>query len=367
MGVKIRERRGRIFLDIYDHGVRHWEALDLWLTGDANHDKEVRMLAEIARGKRIEQLHEQANGLIDRIAAEMPLVEYAEKTIETKHENKKNPLPKSMKYLRQFASEATAGTIRLKQITPALVERYKQFLKNQPALSAATQQKYFEAFRSLMRRAVVERLIPSDPCVSVKNIRVPEPLTYSLTVSELEKLAKTPLGGTLGGEVRKMFFFGVYTGLRVSDIRALQWKQIQRDPLSITVKQQKTSEPVQMPLHEIAFNIIDDGALHLGDEYVFPHAATTKTSLNQYLVMWAKAAGIEKPLGFHTARRSFGTLILQGGSDLATVSKLLGHTNLRHTARYLKTDTERQQAAIASLPVIDVEPKQADIVQFKVK
>ncbi|HOO02708.1 MAG TPA: site-specific integrase [Rectinema sp.] len=362
MGVKIRENRGRIFLDIYDHGVRHWEALDLWLTGDANHDKEVRMLAEIARGKRIEQLHEQANGLIDRIAAEMLLVQYAEKTIEAKHEHRKNPLPKSMKYLREFA-----GNVRLKQITPSFVERYKQFLKDQPALSAATQQKYFEAFRSLMRRAVMERLIPSDPCVSVKNIRVPAPQTYSLTLAELEKLAKTPLGGTLGAEVRRMFLFGLYTGLRVSDIRALQWKQIQRDPLSITVKQQKTSEPVQIPLHEIAFNIIDDGALHLGEEYVFPHAATTKTSLNQYLVLWAKKAGIEKPLGFHVARRTFGTLILQGGSDLATVSKLLGHTNLRHTARYLKTDTERQQAAIASLPVIDIEPKQAEIVQFKVK
>jgi integrase len=360
MSVKVRVNKGRIYLDIYERGSRHWEALDLWLTGDANHDKEARILAEIARGKRIEQLYEQANGLPDKIAAEMPLVQYAEKVIAQKHEHVKNPLPKSMKYLRPFARN-----IRLKEITPSFLERYKQYLKDQPVLSAATAAKYFEALKSLLRHAVMERILASDPGASVKNIRSPEPITYSLTVAELEKLARTPLGGKLGGEVKRMFFFGVYTGLRVSDIRSLRWGQIQRDPLSITVKQQKTSEPVTLPLHELAFGIIDDGGLHKADEPVFPLAAATKTSLNQYLVMWAKAASLDKPLGFHVARRTFGTLILQGGSDLATVSKLLGHTNLRHTARYLKTDTERAQAAIASLPAIDISPKQATIVPFK--
>jgi integrase len=201
--------------------------------------------------------------------------------------------------------------------------------------------------------------------LGISNIRVPAPITYALTVGELDRLAKTPLGGKLGGEVRAMFFFGVYTGLRVSTLRALQWKHIKRDPLSLTVKQQKTSEPVTIPLHELAFGIIDDKKIHNGEEYVFPLAARTKTSLNQYLVTWGKVAGIQKPLGFHVARRTFGTLVLQGGSDLATVSKLLGHTNLRHTARYLKTDLERQQAAIAGLPTIDLEPKQAEIVQIR--
>ena len=360
MSVKVRVNRGRVYLDIYEHGSRHWEALDIWLTGDANHDKEALVLAEIARGKRIEQLHEQTNGLIDRIAAEMPLVQYAEEVIEQKHEQKKNPLPKSMKYLRSFAKN-----IRLKEITPSFVERYREYLLEQPALSRATAQKYLEALKTVLRRAVMERILPNDPSVSVKNIRVPQPVTYALTVPEIEQLARTTLGGKLGAEVRRMFLFGVYTGLRISDIRSLRWGQLQRDPLSITVKQQKTAEAVTIPLHEIAFSIIDDGNLHRKDEFCFPLAATTKTSLNQYLVLWGKKAGIEKPLGFHVARRTFGTLVLQGGSDLATVSKLLGHTNLRHTARYLKTDSERAQAAIAGLPLIDLQPEKAEIIPIR--
>lgn len=359
MSVKVRVKRRRLYFDIYLNGTRHWEALDLWLTGDPIHDKELKKLAEIAAARRTEQLFEQGNDMIDRITAEMTLIEYAERVIEQKHEAPKNPLPKSMKYLRQFAE-----SIKLKQVSASFVERYKEFLLDQSSLGRNTAQKYLEALKSLLRRAVMERILPSDPSVPVRNIRVPAPVTYSLSLQELERLVKTPIGGKLGAEVRRMFLFGVYTGLRVSDLRSLKWKQIHREPLSLTVQQQKTKEPVTIPLHETAFTLINDNSLHHSEEYVFPLAATTKTSLNQYLVMWGRAAGIEKPLGFHVARRTFGTLILQAGSDLATVSKLLGHTNLRHTARYLKTDAERAKAAIESLPAIDTETMNANVVSF---
>jgi len=360
MSVKVRYNKGHVFLDIYVNGTRHWEKLDLRLTGDPIADKEVKAIAEAAAQKRGLQLFEHGNDFLDRTAAEMPLVQYAEKTIAAKNEGKKNPLPKSMKYLRQFA-----GGTALKEISPSFVEKYKEFLLNQPTLGKNTCQKYLEGCKSLLRRAVMERILPADPSVSVRNIRVPQPITYSLTISEIEKLVQTPLGGKLGAEVRRMFLFGLYTGLRVSDLRTLQWKQIQRDPLALTVKQQKTQEPVTLPLHEAAFAIIDDGRLHNGDEFIFPRAAATKTSLNQYLVLWARKAGLEKPLGFHVARRTFGTLILQSGSDLVTASRLLGHTSLRHTQRYLKTDSERVRAAIASLPTIDMAPRQAEIIPMR--
>ena len=87
---------------------------------------------------------------------------------------------------------------------------------------------------------------------------------------------------------------------------------------------------------------------------MFPALSQSRTNLNQYLIAWAKKAGIEKPLGFHVARRTFGTFALQYGGDLATVSKLLGHTSLKHTQRYLKTDSEQARRVIANLPEIDM-------------
>jgi hypothetical protein len=49
MGVKIREKRGKLYLDIYAGGRRAWEALHLTLTSDKKQNKEIMRLAEICR------------------------------------------------------------------------------------------------------------------------------------------------------------------------------------------------------------------------------------------------------------------------------------------------------------------------------
>jgi integrase len=235
------------------------------------------------------------------------------------------------------------------------VEAYKDFLLHQPKIGRNTAQKYFDALKSLLRRAVTERLLLNNPAAYIKNIKVPDPQTYHLTLDELGILAKTPLGGELGAEVKKAFLFACYTGLRISDLRSLSWGDIQRDPLAISIIQQKTKERVLIPIAPIAWKIIDDRRLHKANEKVFPALSQSRTNLNQYLVAWAKKAGLEKPLGFHVARRTFGTFALQYGGDLATVSRLLGHTSLKHTQRYLKTDSEQARRVIEKLPAIEVE------------
>jgi hypothetical protein len=56
MGVKIRVKRGKLYLDIYAGGKRTWEALYLTLTTDKSQNKEIMRLAEICRSKRETQL-----------------------------------------------------------------------------------------------------------------------------------------------------------------------------------------------------------------------------------------------------------------------------------------------------------------------
>lgn len=349
MSVKVRIKKNRFYLDIYWNGMRKWEALGLWLTGNKPDDMQSKRLAEIAALQRQQQLMAGEHGLRDDIASKQAVVQYAEKIIAQKQESPKNPLPKSMKYLRAYASNISIGAI-----TAGWVEGYRDFLLQQPKIGRNTAQKYFDSLKSLLRRAVREQVLAKNPADVVHNIRVPEPVTYHLTLDELEQLAKTPLGGRLGAEVKKAFLFDCYTGLRISDLRHLTWGNIERDPLFIRMTQQKTKERVSIPLAPIAWQIINDGVLHRANEKVFPALSQSHTNLNQYLITWAKKAGLEKPLGFHTARRSFGTFAMQHGGDLATISMLLGHTSLRHTARYLKTDSEHAQKVIDALPQIDL-------------
>ena len=72
-----------------------------------------------------------------------------------------------------------------------------------------------------------------------------------------------------------------------------------------------------------------------------------------YLKQWAKEAGINKDLTFHVARHSFATNLLTYKTDILTVSKLLGHTTLKHTQIYAKIVDSLKISAVNNLPEIN--------------
>ena len=74
--------------------------------------------------------------------------------------------------------------------------------------------------------------------------------------------------------------------------------------------------------------------------------------MNNHLKKWAKAAKIKKNIHFHVGRHTFATLALTYGTDLYTVSKLLGHKSINTTTIYAKVIDKLKDEAVAKLPVI---------------
>jgi integrase len=184
---------------------------------------------------------------------------------------------------------------------------------------------------------------------------VPEAVKAQLTIEELEALAAHPLGGRLGAAITRGFFFTVYTGLRVSDVAAMSWGMIERLPKPLLMKrQEKTERVVGVPLSPAAWALIKDDAIHPRDELVFPDLSRSKTSPTQYFTTWAARAGIDKKIGWHTARHTFAVLSLEAGTDLYTVSKLLGHTNLATTQVYAKATDGMRREAVERLPEFEI-------------
>ena len=348
MGVFIRQKGRHLYLDYRVGGRRYTEALHLTVTEDERHNREARRLAEIIRSKKELQIVSGEHGLLDPVEGKRPLVEYAEKLAET--QPPKNPLPKSLRYLREHA-----GALQLGAVSPAWVEGYRSFLLSQDALGESTASKYLSALHMVLRRAVRDMILPRNPAEAVKGITAPEVVKVYLDRDELGRLASTPLGGELGAEVKRAFLFGCLTGLRVSDLRSLMWADISREPVQVLKRQGKTGRVVAVPLTDAAFKIISDGTIHHRDSAVFPRLSSTAANTNQYLVAWAKAAGVEKPVGWHTARHTFATLTLEGGADFATVSRLLGHTKVTTTQVYAKSTDKAKRAAVDSLPDLAVE------------
>jgi len=360
MGVHIRKKGKMLYLDIYTGGQRSWRKLGLALTGDKTTDKETMRLAEIARAKMMQRIFTGEYDLTDKIAGKQTLTAFAEKLIMQK---KGGHLPKALRYIKEYG-----GDIRLDAINDGWLNKFREWILKQEALKQITAAHYFDAVCFVVRQAHKQRLIAHDPTINIKRIKEPEPLKTFLTKEELEKLAATPLGGELGAEVKKAFLFACMVGLRISDLQSLTWGDIQRTPdPTILKRQQKTQAIVGIPINASAWAVINDGKLHKAEELVFPRLTASKTDTTQYIRAWAAKAGIQKKFGWHCARHTFAVLSLEKGTDIYTVSKMLGHTDLATTQVYAKATDGMKREAVKRLEDIDLTGGTHEIIPMKKK
>jgi len=111
----------------------------------------------------------------------------------------------------------------------------------------------------------------------------------------------------------------------------------------IRFRQKKTKGVETQPISEQAFNLLGERAepeerVFVGLKYSAWH--------NLKLQQWVMKAGITKTITFHCARHTYATLQLTMGTDIYTVSKLLGHKELKTTQIYAKIiDDKKKDAA----------------------
>jgi hypothetical protein len=114
------------------------------------------------------------------------------------------------------------------------------------------------------------------------------------------------------------------------------------------------SLPVRtFPLQRTAWRIIKDRQPDNPNEPVFPYL-NTKSETTYYLTGWADAAGVITHVSRHTARRTFATPVLENGTDIYTVARLLGHTGIKQVAKYAHVTDELRRKAVEALPCIDL-------------
>lgn len=147
------------------------------------------------------------------------------------------------------------------------------------------------------------------------------------------------------------FLFCCFTGLRYIDVSRLKWKhitEIGNGEYQIEVVQQKTKEPVYIPLSANAMKWLPDKGYDGRENYIFKFR--DRSIIYDYLKKWAKAAGIEKNITFHMSRHTCATLLIFYGADLYTVSKILGHTSIKTTQVYAKVADEMKRKAVGNIP-----------------
>jgi len=147
-------------------------------------------------------------------------------------------------------------------------------------------------------------------------------------------------------QLKTAFLFSCLTGLRWSDINKMVWSEIQHSNEMghyIRFRQKKTKGAETQPISEQAFGLLAER--EEPEERVFKGLKYSAWH-NQKLQLWVMRAGITKTITFHCARHTYATLQLTMGTDIYTVSKLLGHRELKTTQIYAKViDKKKQEAA----------------------
>ena len=279
-------------------------------------------------------------------------IEYFEKQAAKRHKNDSKSIgvnwDRAHDLLKIFTKDKP---LPFAQIDMHLIESFRDFLLKAPrggnksgTISQNTASTYFTLFKAALHQAFIDSYFDVDIAAKVKGISGVESRREYLTIEELNKLAATPCEYPM---LKKAAFFSALTGLRHSDIRKMTWKElsVEGDHYRINFTQRKTGGVEYMPISEQAYLICGEPAEP--DRLVF-EGLQDPSWINRPVKKWIEAAGIKKHITFHCFRHSYATNQLTEGTDLYTVSKMLGHTNIRTTQIYAKVvDSKKEEAAQA--------------------
>ncbi len=203
-----------------------------------------------------------------------------------------------------------------------------------------TTMKYIACVKKMVIRALRSGWLQRDPFIGF-NLALREVEREALTAEELERMAAKLFVADRLTQVRDIFLFSCYTGLAYSDVQKLR-----RSEISIGIdggkwiftRRQKTDTASWIPILPMAETILLRYADHpqcKAKDRGLPILSNQK--MNAYLKEIADCCGIIKRLTFHIARHTFATTItLSNGVPIETVSKMLGHRNLKTTQHYAK-------------------------------
>ena len=137
---------------------------------------------------------------------------------------------------------------------------------------------------------------------------------------------------------------------RLSDVYALKWKDLVRDGdiWRVGIVMKKTATPNYLPLSKQATAWMPERGDAADSDNVFARLPKGQY-LNDLIKAWAKEAGLSKHVTFHTSRHTFATMLLTLAADLYTVSKLLGHANVKTTQIYGKIVDQKKDDAVSRI------------------
>ena len=350
-----------IYLDIYDKGKRRYEYPQLYIIPEVDETSKRMNDNAMRKAEEIKQLiilgkfkHEEKH------TKSLSLMEWYDQY--THHMKNERSVSKAVidalhlirPILVGYLTKSRKMNIGLAEFGANEVRGFLMAMRNWKAekrerLSDGTMVIYQQRLIAMFNAAIKEGHLEKNPFSMIQDFeRIPKviPTKESLCKDEIERImAVTPVKEE-DAQVKRAFLFACFTGMRISDIRDLRWSDIKvvDGQKTIVKRQVKTDQLVTIPLCQTALRFLPE---QTDDENIFH--LPLKTGCRLGLIRIIEAASIKKSVTFHTSRHTFATLTYASGTDLLTVSKLLGHSSVSTTEIYADVMMEAKVEAIANI------------------
>lgn len=286
---------------------------------------------------------------------QIDFIEYFQKVSKDRHRNSSQSIIVNWNRVGELLKLFTNNQpLPFSQINLSKAEEIRRFMLTAPCggnkkgtVSHNTAATYYSIFKAGLKQSFIDGYLTVDISAKIKGIQDQESRREHLSVEELNILAETPCDRPI---LKRAALFSALTGVRHCDIQKLKWKEIQvvGEQVRLNFTQQKTKGVEYMPISEQAYELC--GEPGKPEQLVFEDLPDPSW-VSGPLKRWIKSAGITRNITFHCFRHTYATLQLAGGTDIYTVSKMLGHTNVKTTQIYAKVVDEKKQKATKAIKI----------------
>lgn len=344
-----------IYLDCYRDGKRSYEFLKLYIVPET--DEATRLqnqnTMQAAMAIKSQRLIDMANDEagITKVSqrSKMLLIDWMRYYSGQKKKNGQSDafskqIDKAIRHLLLYKGDK----VTMREVDKAYCMGFLDYL-NALNMANVTSAGYFRCLNCALNLAVKEEILPYNPITKISSdqrIKIPESTREYLTVDEVKTLIAADC---INEATKRAYLFSCFCGLRYSDIKALTWGDVLLDGEQYRVKivMVKTQKTLYLPLSKEALRWMPERGDAKDTDKVF--SLPSQCYLNVVLRTWAANSGLTKHVTFHTARHTFATLELTAGAELYTVSKLLGHTQVKTTQIYAKIIDKKKDEAVNRL------------------
>ena len=237
----------------------------------------------------------------------------------------------------------------LRSVSPAFVNRFDRYLRVDRGLAPNTVWGYMITLKHVLGLAKREQRLKGDPFAGYVNSYTPADRGY-LSEEELLRLMQEPPASAVEELVRDVFLFSAFTGLSYVDIKELRAENLRMlfdGNWWIVTRRHKTRVESNVRLLDVPLRLIEKYRDAAPDGRLFP--VPSNNCCNEHLHELERRCGFRTHLTFHVGRHTFATLALNRGMPIETLSRILGHTNIRTTQIYARITDKKISLDMAVL------------------